>query len=75
MPTSRFLFWNLNRKPLAVTVAELAEEHQVDVVILAETDGDVVRLQTALNDVGDADFHLPPSWCPTITIFTRFSGD
>ena len=75
MPTTRFLFWNLNRKPLAVVVAELAEEHQVDVVILAETDGDVGRILTALNTIGDSDFHLPLGLCPTITIFTRFSRD
>lgn len=38
MPTTRFLFWNLNRKPLFNAVAELAHERKVDIVILAEVE-------------------------------------
>jgi hypothetical protein len=33
-----FLFWNLNKSPLEALVAELAEMHQVDVLILAESE-------------------------------------
>jgi hypothetical protein len=31
-----FLFWNINRKPLGHLIAELVEEHQVDILLLAE---------------------------------------
>ena len=36
LPTTRFLFWNINRKPLVSAVAELADIHRTDVVVLAE---------------------------------------
>lgn len=36
MTVIKFLFWNLNRKPLEDTVARLARKHEIDVVVLAE---------------------------------------
>lgn len=30
-----FLFWNLNRKPLAERVAKIAARYEVDVIVLA----------------------------------------
>ena len=67
-----FLFWNVNRKPLQNLIAALVEEHRVDVLILAETEIPDVGMLRALNPGGDPEFHLPPSFCPSIKIFTRF---
>ncbi len=33
MPHTAFLFWNINRKPLAELVAELAVIHDVDALL------------------------------------------
>lgn|SRR5689334_17300687 len=67
-----FLFWNVNQKPLQNLIAALVEEHRVDVLILAETEITDVGMLRALNPGGDSEFHLPPSFCPSIKIFTRF---
>jgi len=37
MPASRFLFWNIAKKPLDEVVALLAREHEADFVVLAES--------------------------------------
>ena len=76
MPVTRFLFWNINRKPLAGLVADLAEIHQVDVVVLAECDTDPSAMLQALNRAPETGFHYPNAGlCRQITVFTRFSGD
>ena len=69
-----FLFWNLNRKRLEPTVASLAQRHEVDVVMLAETATDPVVALSDLNDHDSGGFHFPPSQCQKIRIFTRFSS-
>jgi hypothetical protein len=71
-----FLFWNVNRKPIEATVAQLAHEHGVDVLMLAEcvaAPGDVLR---ALNGNGRAEYHFAPGRgpCTRIATFTQFPG-
>jgi len=71
LPVTKFLFWNINRKPLAGLVAELAEIHRVDVIILAEcimTPGTLLR---ALNR-DDPVFHFPEARSRRLAILTRF---
>ena len=76
MPVTRFLFWNINRKPLAGLVADLAEIHQIDVVVLAECDTDPSAMLRALNRTPGASFHYPDvRVCRQITVFTRFPGE
>lgn len=75
MPTSRFLFWNINRKPLAPVIADLAHEQQVDVVVLIECDIESNVLLTELNSPERNDFHLAPGLSQGIRILTRFSRD
>jgi endonuclease/exonuclease/phosphatase (EEP) superfamily protein YafD len=69
-----FLFWNINRKPLADVIARLVQEHQVDVLMLAESATGSVGMLQKLSEVS-ADFHYAPSRAPTaVDVFTRFSG-
>lgn len=49
-----FLFWNIRRAELTGRVAELAEEHAVDVLMLAESDLDAVQTVQALNGGGES---------------------
>jgi len=73
LPSTRFLFWNINRKPLADAVAELAEEHAVDIVVLVESDLDPRAMLRTLNTRRRGEFHLPRGLSKRVTIFTRFS--
>jgi hypothetical protein len=65
LPITKFLFWNINRNPLAGLVAELAEIHRVDVIILAECE-DAGIVLSALNRAPEAGFHFSPSLCERI---------
>jgi len=70
-----FLFWNLHRTVPADTVAALAKQHGVDVVILAESHHDPSILVSALN-VTRTEYHFAPTiGCERIQIYTRFSPD
>jgi hypothetical protein len=74
LAVTKFLFWNIGRRPLAHLVAELAEAHSIDVIVLAECEiGAATMLQT-LNRTS-ADFHLPAGHSRQIVIYTRFSPD
>jgi hypothetical protein len=68
-----FLFWNLNKKSLEAHIAALVGEHAVDVLILAECALEPELILRTLNPPGRTEFHLPPSLCRCIRIFTRFS--
>jgi hypothetical protein len=74
LPVTKFLFWNINRKPLAGLVAELADIHRVDVIILAECD-DPGTILSSLNRSAEAGFHSAPSLCERIVMCTRFSPE
>jgi len=65
----------MNRKPLAGLVAELAEIHRVDVIILAECDDDPQTMLSALNRASATGFHFPRSLYERIVMFTRFSPE
>jgi hypothetical protein len=68
-----FLFWNLNRKPLSSTVAQLALEWDVDVVLLAECRIAPAVMLTALNVAEEAPFRYAPGYgCRKVKVFTRF---
>jgi hypothetical protein len=72
LPVTKFLFWNINRKPLAALVAELAEIHRVDVIILAECDNNANAVLRDLNHTASS-FHLSAGPRRRIVVFTRFS--
>jgi hypothetical protein len=71
-----FLFWNLRRRDMSVSLARLAVAHGIDFLILAEppTDGTFqAALLTALN-TGDTPrpFQHSPDLCGRIEIYSRF---
>jgi hypothetical protein len=72
-----FLFWNLRGNPLETHLAELCRVHDVDTLILAETEGtDDGLLVSALADHvgGDPYTPLPVLGCRKIRIHTRLPG-
>jgi hypothetical protein len=74
LPATRFLFWNTNRRPLAPLIAELAEIHSVDLMILAECEIRPAEVLLALNR-NSTSFHFHPGLCPRIAIYARFSPE
>lgn len=72
----RFLFWNLNKKPLADTITRLATAHNIDVLMFAECDIIPAVLLTSLNSNGRADYHYAPCReCTKIHLYARFSDN
>lgn len=77
MPETRFLFWNLNRKPIAHVAAAIASEQGSDIVVLAESGERAALLREFNRDLipTGRGFHLTESNCPAVTILTQFSAD
>jgi hypothetical protein len=70
----KFLFWNLNKKPLENTIVRLAAVHDVDVLMFAECGISPATLLTTLNTEGASDYHYAPCReCTKIHLYTRFS--
>jgi len=67
-----FLFWNLKRRPLEAILATLAHAHQIDVIILAETEIAEVDLLEALNVNRTVKYALTFNPSRRVTILTRF---
>src|SRR5258706_4586876 len=70
-----FLFWNVNKKPLTSLIAALAQEHSVDVLILAECDITPSTLLYALNQSNVSYSYAPGIGCRKIEIYTKFSSE
>jgi exonuclease III len=68
----KFLFWNLNRKPLQKIVADLAKAHDVDVLIFVECDIPPNEMLLALNESVQTQFHFPFSNSEHTVIYSRF---
>jgi hypothetical protein len=75
LPTTKFLFWNINRKPIAGVVAELAVIPKADVVILVECATARSSLLAALNAGPGQGFRLSTGISRGVTILTRFSRE
>ena len=67
----QFLFWNVKRKPVGSILSRIVEQHNVDVVILAECNDSGVIL-SELNEASGNQFYLPVSRQCRVVIFTRF---
>lgn len=70
-----FLFWNVNRRPLAPLVAELVREKSVDVVILAESAGDDLAYIESLSSQTGRAFHKPYANSDKIDVFTHLPAE
>jgi hypothetical protein len=68
----RFLFWNLNRKPIQHLVKAIARSNDVDILVLVECEISIGTLLTELNSE-TPDFQFAPDReCERIRVFTRF---
>src|SRR2546427_12071162 len=70
-----FLFWNLNKSPLEALVADLAEAHDVDVLILTECTIPTHVMLEALNRGASSEFHRARGECEEIVVYTRFMSE
>jgi exonuclease III len=68
-----FLFWNLNKKPLLDDIVSLCDEHQVDVLILAESEIHEDTLVNKLNKNLAPKFIAFPSYSSErLSFFARY---
>jgi len=70
-----FLFWNINKKPLASQIINIVQTYDIDVIILAESNlsktGEFLR---KINTQLRPSYALLPSRnCEKIEIYTRFA--
>jgi hypothetical protein len=68
-----FLFWNIHKRPLQELIAALANDHQVDVIMLAECRLPEQVLMQTLN-TGKAQYHFAHGVCGAVRVFTRFDS-
>ena len=67
-----FLFWNINRKPLQSCIARLTAQHNVNLIILAESEIAPEVMLDALYQQTGLEFYLTFSFCEKITIYLSF---
>ena len=70
----RFLFWNLEGKELQHLVAQLADEHSVDLIVLSECETPATTMLMQLN-ADHVRFELCPGLCQSITFFAAFQAN
>src|SRR5256885_2154674 len=72
----KFLFWNINSKPLEHLVAQLVHERDVDVVLLAECQNSYTVLEK-LNEavVWQYNYHTNLTPVNKIEVFSRFPSN
>lgn len=71
----RFLFWNVNRKPLQAAIRRLVDQHDIDIVILAECTIPPAQLSLTLNLDTDRVFCRASPNGGLSEIYTRFMPD
>jgi hypothetical protein len=73
-----FLFWNLNKRDLTERIVQLANTHELDVIVLIESGVEREHLYRALNKE-KAAYNLPLDLVPEdesrFIILTRFAGE
>jgi hypothetical protein len=70
----RFLFWNLQGRDLRSLVVDLAAEHKVDIIILAECQVPEGAMLERLNSERPQYELAPTRVCKSITFFSSFSA-
>lgn len=70
-PSLGFAFWNLNKKPITYLLRQLVDEHDIDIVILAENNIDQVVLLEELNRNQSRTYFLDDIPAKKITLLTR----
>lgn len=69
----KFLFWNLHGNHVAHLLKELASQHDVDVLVLAECANDTVAILESLNEQESA-YEYCPGNCDRLEFFTKFDS-
>ena len=72
MPATKFLFWNINRKPLGELIGQIARAHSSDVIILAESEIRIAELLLSLNERGPGGYQFCAGISPAFAVFVRF---
>lgn len=67
-----FMFWNVKKNSVQNTIADLAEIHEVDVIILAECDMEETVLLRELNSRTDFQYSSPARRGRKTELYTRF---
>ena len=70
-----FLFWNIQAKPVAKTVATLCHTHDVDVLILAESKLSIVEMLEALNVEQEFQYRVPYNPSKRLAFYVRYPPD
>jgi exonuclease III len=71
----KFLFWNLNNKPVHENVANIAHNHGSDVILLAEVGFSEVSILNTINIKGNSPYHYSPGLCKKIKVFSRYKHE
>ena len=76
-PMATFLFWNINGKDLRTLIREAVDEHQVDVLMLAECSVSPALILNAINDDRDPQLHFHPTPLGTsrVTLYSVFPSE
>ena len=70
-----FLFWNINRNALRPLVTDLAIRHDINVLMLAESEIEPSALLRELNRLGRGKYeYVPGNRCRRIQVFAQFPG-
>ena len=69
---TRFLFWNIGRRPLLGLVAAAVAEYQVDVLVLAECEIPEDRLRLALRKTRGFSYFSSNGYSPRLKMYSRF---
>jgi len=67
-----FLFWNLRGKPLKEHVTTLCREHEVDILILAESNIPQAELLDMLNKNEVSKFEVPYNSSKKLKFYVKF---
>ena len=70
----RFLFWNLEGKEVQHLVAQLAEEHSVDLIVLSECETPAATMLMQLN-AAHVRYEFCPGLCDGVTFFGAFQAN
>jgi len=68
-----FLFWNIGKKPVQDSIANLALRYELDLIMLTESSIAPAVMLNTLNQGGSSSYHYAPSiGCKKVDIFARF---
>lgn len=66
--------WNTGRKNVASLLAQVADDHRLNMLVLLERADSLTTLLETLGEITDSPWSCPWSVCKRITLLTRFPG-